>query len=134
LINSKADKVAAINAFQKSISIQPNFAMSRRDFGMLLFHQENYSEAAVQLEQAIRLGMHAPTFYNFLGIAYSRTNRVQLAVASYQEALKLDPGLAEAHLNLAYAYQRLKKFTAAKSEYKTACHLDEKYCKFAGQP
>jgi arylsulfatase A-like enzyme/Tfp pilus assembly protein PilF len=134
LINSKEDKVAAINAFQKSISIQPNFAMSRRDFGMLLFHQENYSEAAVQLEQAIRLGMHAPTFYNFLGIAYSRTNRIQLAVASYQEALKLDPGLAEAHLNLAYAYQRLKKFTAAKSEYQTACHLDEKYCKFAGQP
>ena len=133
LINSKADKVAAINAFQKSISIQPNFAMSRRDFGMLLFHQENYSEAAVQLEQAIRLGMHAPTFYNFLGIAYSRTNRLQLAVASYQEALKLDPGLAEAHLNLAYAYQRLKKFTSAKAEYKTACHLDEKYCKFAGQ-
>jgi tetratricopeptide (TPR) repeat protein len=130
LINSSGDKSAALAAFQKSISIQPNFGMSHRDLGMLQFHQENYSEAATQLTQAIRLGLHAPTIYNFLGIAYSRTNRLALAVSSYQQALKLDPQLAEAHLNLAYAYQRLKRPTAAKSEYKAACQLEQKYCKF----
>ncbi len=133
LINSKEDKAAATEAFQKSISIQPNFAMSRRDFGMLLFHEGNYPHAEVQLEKAIELGMHAPTLYNFLGITFSRTNHLQLAVKNYRQALKLDPGLAEAHLNLAYAYQRLKRSTAAKAEYETACRLDEKYCKFAEQ-
>lgn len=133
LIDSKQDKTSATAAFEKSISIQPNFAMSHRDFGMLLFHEGNYSDAAHQIEEAIRLGTHAPTLYNFLGIAYSRTNRVQLAVTTYQEALKLDPNLAEAHLNLAYAYQRLKRLTAAQSEYRTACRLEEKYCKFSTQ-
>jgi len=107
--------------------------MSHRDFGMLLFHQEKYSDSGAQLEQAIRLGLHAPTIYNFLGIAYSRTNRLALAVSSYQQALKLDPQLAEAHLNLAYAYQRLRRPTAAKAEYKAACHLEQKYCKFVPQ-
>jgi Tfp pilus assembly protein PilF len=97
---------------------------------MLQFHQENYSDAAAELEHAIRLGLHAPTLYNFLGIAYSRTNRLALAVGSYRQALKLDPQLAEAHLNLAYAYQRLKKPTAAKTEYNAACQLEKKYCKF----
>ena len=130
LINSATDKSAAIAAFEKSISIQPNFAMSRRDYGMLQFHQQNYSEAAAQLAKAIQLGMKAPTLHNFLGIAYSRTNRLQLAVASYREAMKLDPKLAEAHLNLAYAYQRLGRFPSAKAEYKTACSMEEKYCKF----
>jgi Tfp pilus assembly protein PilF len=130
LINSKEDKPAAAAAFQKSISIQPNFAMSRRDFGMLLYREENYSDASAQLAKAIELGMHAPTLYNFLGITYSRTDRLQLAVNSYREALKLDPGLAEAHLNLAYAYQRLKRMTSAKAEYETACRLDQKYCQF----
>jgi len=104
--------------------------MSHRDFGMLQFHQENYSGAATQLEQAIHLGLHAPTLYNFLGIAYSRMDRLAPAVKNYQQALKLDPQLAEAHLNLAYAYQRLKRPTAAKSEYKAACQLEQKYCKF----
>ncbi len=130
LIESGSDKAAAATAFEKSISIQPNFAMSRRDLGMLLFREGRYSDAAVQLEQALQLGMHAPTLYNFLGIAYSRTDRLQMAVTKYQEALKLDPSLAEAHLNLAYAYQRLKRPTAAKTEYNTACRLDQKYCKF----
>jgi len=130
LINSSGDKSAAATAFQKSISIQPNFGMSHRDFGMLQFHQENYSGAATQLEQAIHLGLHAPTLYNFLGIAYSRMDRLAPAVKNYQQALKLDPQLAEAHLNLAYAYQRLKRPTAAKSEYKAACKLEQKYCKF----
>ena len=51
-------------------------------------------------------------------------------MASYREALKLDPNLAEAHLNLAYAYQRQGRLPSAKAEYKTACSLEEKYCKF----
>jgi choline-sulfatase len=130
LIDTASDKAAAVVAFEKSISIQPNFAMSRRDLGMLQFHQQNYLEASTHLAKAIGLGLHAPTLYNFLGIAYSRVNRLHDAVASYQTALKLDPKLAEAHLNLAYAYQRIGRPTAAKAQYLSACHLDDKYCKF----
>ena len=130
LIDTASDKTAAVGAFEKSISIQPNFAMSRRDLGMLQFHQQNYAEAATHLAKAIELGLHAPTLYNFLGIAYSRINRLQEAVASYQTALKLDPKLAEAHLNLAYAYQRMGQPATAKARYLAACHLDVKYCKF----
>ena len=115
MINSATDKSAAITAFEKSISIEPNFAMSRRDYGMLQFHQQNYSEAVAQLAKAIQLGMKAPTLHNFLGIAYSRTNRLQQAVASYREALKLDPNLAEAHLNIVYAYQRLGRLPSGES-------------------
>jgi arylsulfatase A-like enzyme/Tfp pilus assembly protein PilF len=130
LINQAIDIPAAVAAFEKSISIQPNFAMSRRDFGMLQFHQQNYAEASEQLAKAISLGLHAPTLYNFLGISYSRTNRLQDAVKTYREALKLDPKLAEAHLNLAYAYGRLRQTSAAKQEYLLACQLEQKYCKF----
>lgn len=130
LIDTASDKSAAIAAFEKSISIQPNFAMSRRDLGMLQFHQQNYSEATTHLAKAIELGLHAPTLYNFLGIAYSRSDRLQDAVASYQSALKLDPKLAEAHLNLAYAFQRMGQSATARAQYVAACKLEDKYCKF----
>jgi Tfp pilus assembly protein PilF len=63
-----------------------------------------------------------------LGISYSRTNRLPKAIESYKRALKLDPDLVEAHLNLAYAYQRMNELRSAKVEYETACKLDGKFC------
>ncbi len=68
--------------------------------------------------------------YNFLGISYSRTNQVAKAAASYKKALELDPKLAEAYLNLAYAHQKMGQVSAARKEYQTACTLEEKYCRF----
>jgi Flp pilus assembly protein TadD len=82
------------------------------------------------LEKAIALGLEDSHLRNFLGICYDRTKRTSDAVREYRRALTLDPNLAEAHLNLAYAYQLLGQPKAALAEYKTACRLDERFCKF----
>jgi Flp pilus assembly protein TadD len=71
--------------------------------------------------------------FNFLGIAYSRTNRLKEAVASYRRALKLDPHLAETHLNLGFVYQRLKQVDQARNEYSEACRLESKLCSMVPQ-
>ena len=97
---------------------------------MALFNRKDYVAAAPHLEKAISLGMQDAHLHNYLGICYSRTNRLEKAVRSYQAALKLDPRLAEAHLNLAFALQRTQKPTTAETEYKAACQLDEKLCQF----
>jgi len=52
------------------------------------------------------------------------------AVETFREALKLEPGLAEGHLNLAYAYQRLKRLKDAEREYEAACSAQPKFCRF----
>ena len=130
IIDSRADKNAAINDYQKAISIQGNFAPLHRDLGMLYFQQERYVEAAKQLSSAAELGVEEARLYNFLGICYSHTNRLTEAVATYHRALKLDPNLAETHLNLGLTYRRLNKGVASRSEYETACKLDEKFCRF----
>jgi len=51
-------------------------------------------------------------------------------VETFHHALKLEPGLAEAHLNLAYAYQRLRRSKDAEREYRTACNLQDRFCRF----
>jgi Flp pilus assembly protein TadD len=96
---------------------------------MLQFQQQNYPEAAEHLAKAADLGLNDPPLFNFLGISYSRTNRLQKAAQNYQRALKLDPKYAEAHLNLGFAYQRLGQSVRAHNEYSQACRLDEKLCK-----
>ena len=129
-IDAKNDKSAAIADYEKAISIQPNFGILRRDLGMLQVERKNYAEAAKHLAKAAELGVNDAPLYNFLGISYSRTNRLQKAVESYRQALKLDPTLAEAHINLAFAWQRLNRPKDAKEEYEKACQLQENFCQF----
>jgi len=104
IIQSKTDKIAAASAYEKALAIQPNFALGQRGLGMLQFQQQNYADAAKYLARSVDLGLSDAKLFNFLGIAYSRTNRQQKAIESYRKALQIDPRLAEAHLNLGYAY------------------------------
>jgi len=130
LLDASSDPAAALLAYQKAVAVQPNFYPGQRELGMALFNRKDYVAAAPHLEKAISLGMEDAHLQNYLGICYSRTDRLEKAIRSYQAALKLDPGLAEAHLNLAFALQRMQKPTTAETEYIVACRLDEKLCQF----
>jgi len=130
LVQARTDKVAALSAYENAVSIQPNFALVRRELGMLQFQQQDFGEAAKHLARAVELGLSDAKLLNFLGIAYSRTNQQQKGIESYQRALQIDPQLAEAHLNLGYAYEKLDKAKLAEQEYKEACRLRVEFCRF----
>jgi arylsulfatase A-like enzyme/Flp pilus assembly protein TadD len=125
---TKTDSAAALFSYRKAIAIQPNFSPGQRETGMALYQQKDYTGAAIHLEKAMSLGLEDARLHNFLGICYSQTNRMSKAVREHELAIKLDPNLAEAHLNLGYAYQRLGKNTGARAEYATACKLEAKFC------
>jgi Tfp pilus assembly protein PilF len=125
-----SDPPAAQSAYEKAIAIQPNFPPGQRELGLLHFRQKHYAEAVARLERAAELGIKDAPLFNFLGIAYSRTGQVRRAVESYRKAIAEDPDLAEAHLNLAYAYQTLKQPVVAGTEYKTACRLQKNFCQY----
>ena len=74
--------------------------------------------------------MNEAQLWNVLGISYSHSKRLANAIESYKKALKLDPNLAEAHLNLAYACEKVGRGHEAETEYQIACRLDAKFCKF----
>ena len=130
LLDAGSDPAAALSAYEKTIAIQPNFSAGQRELGMLLFQQKNYAASAPHLEKTIKLGLEDARLHNFLGICYNRTNRTLKAVREFQRAIELDPKLAEAHLNLAYAHQLLHHAKAAHEEYATACKIEATFCKF----
>jgi tetratricopeptide (TPR) repeat protein len=133
-VQSRRDKSAAAASLQKVLSIQPNFSPALRDLGLLRIQEKKYTEAAKNLEKAVQFGLTDPATHNYLGIAYSRTNRLDGAVDSYRRALASDPDFAEAHLNLALAYQRLKRITDAQREYEIACRLKKNFCQYVPRP
>lgn len=127
-MESKTDEAAAIADMGKAVSIQPNFPSRRRDLGMLQFQHRNYTEAVNHLAKAAELGIADAPLYNFLGVSLSRTGQLRKAIQSYKQAITLDPNLAEAHLNLGFAYQRLNDPLMAHKEYQEACRLENKFC------
>jgi len=130
LLEAAGNPAIAQVSFEKAVAIQPNFSAGQRELGMALFQQNNYSAAAPHLEKAIELGLEDARLHNFLGVCYNHTNRSAKAVAEFQHAIKIDPQLAEAHLNLAFALQLLHRTAAGREEYATACKLNEAFCKF----
>ncbi len=118
----------AMKSLRKSLEIQPNFALSVREMGMLEFESKAYGEASQHLQQAVDLGLSGPYLFNYLGIAYSRIGQLKKAVNSYREALRQKPDMADAHLNLGFAYERLKQRSRAAQEYDAACRLDQNLC------
>jgi arylsulfatase A-like enzyme/Flp pilus assembly protein TadD len=130
LLQAESDPVAAQASYEKAVTIQPNFSVSQRELGLLLFNQKSYAAAVPRFEKAIALGLNDAPLYNFLGICYNQTHQLQKSIRSHQAALKLEPKLAEAHLNLAYDYQLLNQPKAAREEYQQACNLEQKLCKF----
>lgn len=128
LLEAGSNPATALAAYQKAIAIQPNFSPGQRELGLALFQQKDYAAAAPHLEKAIALGLDDAHIHNFLGICYSQTHRTQDSIQSYRVALKLDPKLAEAHLNLAYELHRAGNISQARAEYRVACQLEAKFC------
>jgi len=130
LFEAENELTAAQASYQRAITIQPNFSPAQRELGVLLFNQKNYAAAVPRFEKAIALGLEDAQLDNFLGICYNQTHQLQKSIRTHLAALKLDPKLAEAHLNLAYDYQLLHQPKAAREEYQRACDLEQKFCKF----
>ena len=68
--------------------------------GKRLIDRRKYDRAVEQLQLATSLLPTNAQAWNYLGLAYHGAGRATNALAAYQKALTLDPGLAEARYNL----------------------------------
>jgi choline-sulfatase len=130
LLDASSNPDAALADYQKAAAAQPNFFPAQRELGMALFNRKDYADAAVHLEQTISLGFEDAYLHNFLGICYSQMHQAQKALKEHKRAIELQPKMAEAHLNLAFAYEKLSRKAEAHQEYEKACELNAGFCRF----
>ena len=91
IIESKTDKNAGIADYQKAVSIQGSFAPLRRDLGLLYFQKGKLCRGRGPVRQGSRVGVNDVPLYNFLGISYGHTSRLDKAVEAYKKAYKAGP-------------------------------------------
>jgi tetratricopeptide (TPR) repeat protein len=88
---------------------KPEFHNQR---GLVYLTKGNVAESIGEFLAAIK-GEEEATYWNNLGIAYQRSNQMELAEEAYRRALEIDPRYAEAEANLSFFLIALKRWDQA---------------------
>lgn len=92
-----------------------DFSQARMLFhkGNAYYNDENFQEAIVQYEQALKQGLESGPLYYNLGNAYFKSGSLGRAILNYSRAKRLMPKDADLLSNLAYAQSLIKGGTGA---------------------
>jgi tetratricopeptide (TPR) repeat protein len=91
----------SLDAFDKSIGIEPNRADVYVNRGVVYMRTNRYEQAAESFKKAIGINPRIPEAYNGLGEAMTGMGRAAAAAELFQRALSLNPNYTQAQINLA---------------------------------
>jgi tetratricopeptide (TPR) repeat protein len=106
LFESKPGRVReAIEEFRRAVSLRPDYAEARMALGKLELAAGNYAEAVAHFETIDRVIPGSLQVKLNLADAYRSSRRWEEAQRLFDEVLKMNPSLPEAHFNLGLMYQ-----------------------------
>ena len=126
---AKKDYEAAEGTYKKAIELNPSAAEAYNGLANLYNAQKKFDQAAEASAQAAKLGAAAPggasasTVFNQGVIAWN-ASRIDDAKKAFEEAVKLDPKLAEAHYWLGMANLNQGKMPEAAASFEEYLKLD----------
>jgi protein O-mannosyl-transferase len=118
---------SAFASFTIAAWLNPADADTHQAFGVFLMQQSKLNESLSQLEEALRLHPKAELHY-YVGMAKSLQGKTAEAIASYKQAIQLDPASPASLNNLAWILAThsdpaLRNGTEAVSAAEEACRL-----------
>ncbi|MBI4823033.1 MAG: tetratricopeptide repeat protein [Nitrospirae bacterium] len=108
----------AIEAYKKSLKINPDFAQALNNLGYNYKERHYYTYAIQTYKRAIEVDPDNAGYYYNIGNAYSHKDMTEEAYASYRKALELEPTFAKAHYNMGRTYLRMNMLKEALDEFK----------------
>ncbi len=123
------DNTRALQQFLKALELNPDDPYLHYDLAYTYNAKGVLDKAEFHLKEAIRLKPDYADAYNYLGVLYFRTGRVDLAIESYEKALSnllyLNP--QKTHFNLGVAYLSRKEYHKAVEQFKEAIKIVPDY-------
>lgn len=113
----------AIELFDRSIALRPDFAEAYSDRGMTLRKLKRFADAVASYDKAIALRPDFAMAYNNRANALLDMDEPLEALASCDRAIALNPGLVIAHYNRGNALDALKRPEEALPSFERAIEL-----------
>ncbi|HEY3860379.1 MAG TPA: tetratricopeptide repeat protein [Verrucomicrobiae bacterium] len=120
----------AIANLTAAIEEEPAYAEAHNNLGGILLDQKRYDEAIAQYRVGVQLHPEYLYYFNLANTladaasARHDTNQFAEAVATYRQALRLNPAASDAHHNLGLTWQSQGQAAEAISEFEQAARLD----------
>ena len=125
LIDFEWDWMNGEKEYKRSISLNPNFAPTRRFYSTFLRSMGRFDEAIVQAKKALELDPLSAETNRALGATYYWARQYDNAIAQYLKTIDLDPRIPDVHDFLSDAYAR-------KGMYKEAIEEEQKFLRLSG--
>jgi tetratricopeptide (TPR) repeat protein len=109
--------------FEEALRINPNQADAHFGLGVILARKGHFDEALRHYNHAIAARPDAPAHYN-LGNVLMKTGRPDEAIIHFAAAARLDPQMAEAQNNWAYALTTEGRLSEAAEHYDAALRIN----------
>jgi len=97
------------------------------DEGLLAFREGEFSKSICDLSKAIRLDPEKAVAYLTRGVAYMKTDRVNLALDDFEKAIELNPTYRRAYHLRGIAYHMKGAREKALRDFDKAIELDPEY-------
>jgi Tfp pilus assembly protein PilF len=109
MINFKRGKsYDAIESFQKSLSLDPDYTKSRMFLGVVYLDLQRWDDAIREFEAATKDDFYETPWlaYNNLGWAYLQKGELALAEVNIKQAIKLNKNFCPAYCNMGELYSK----------------------------
>jgi tetratricopeptide (TPR) repeat protein len=123
---------AAVTNYEAALAEEPNYADAHNNLGGILLDAKQYDDALHHYRAAVRTN---PDFLRYFNLANALADAASArhdatgfaeAVATYRQALQLNPDSSQAHHNLGLTWQAQGSNTEAIAEFSEAARLDPK--------
>lgn len=117
-----------IEAYDKILSLKPDFAAAYLNRGNAKLTQGRAPEAMADFRMAIKYRPDYASAYNNIGTALEQTDgRLDEVIDSYRHAIALKPDFFEAYNNLGVVFQYQNRYEEAVENYRTSLRLQPEF-------
>ena len=119
----------AVDAYNKALSLKPDYADAYNNMGCALKDQGKLKEAVASFKKALAIKPNLAVAYNNMGSALKDQGKLEGAIEAYNKALAIKPNYAGAYYNMGNALKNQGKLEGALEAYNKALVIKPDYAK-----
>ena len=117
------DYATSEREYRRALELNPNYALSHQNLGVMLFRIGRSSEGMTEIQRALQLEPASIIINRLYGEVLIDSKRYDEALVQLQKTLELEPSFPTTHLSLSALYQLTDKQAASVESYASYLQL-----------